>query len=261
MAKRFNLSKEEALLKIQEKKEFSDLPKRDVEKAYCLLDSDDFLVEEKIKKTRDLLRKVYTVFSSEKLLQNKNFDPDWVLKKHISTRERYPFYKEIYSKIFKNFKEKNLNVFDLGAGVNGFSYSYFPSKVSYTGIEAIGQLVDLTNSYFKKENFNAISIHESLFEIEKIKKMIDSREGKKIVFLFKVLDSLEMLEKDFSKKLIKELISRVDLIVISFATESLISRKKFRVNRDWILKFIEKEFLLLEDFSFGGERYISFKKR
>ena len=41
-------------------------------------------------------------------------------------------------------------IFDLGAGINGFSYNYFPKGVYYVGIEAMGQLVDLMNYYAMK---------------------------------------------------------------------------------------------------------------
>lgn len=56
--------------KIVNKKEFSQLPKKDVEKVYSLFDKKDFIDEEKIKKTRDLLRKVYFAFGSLKLLNS-----------------------------------------------------------------------------------------------------------------------------------------------------------------------------------------------
>ena len=57
---------------------------------------------------------------------------------------------EDFNKEIKAWGEKT--VFDLGAGINGFSYGYFSKlgyNVSYTGVEAVGQLVNLTNYYFK----------------------------------------------------------------------------------------------------------------
>jgi hypothetical protein len=258
------MNKKELIKKITEKKEFSQLPEKDVEKALLQFDKPKYIDIEKIKLTRDLLRKVFTVFLSKNLLKNKDYEPDFILKKHISTKERFDFYKDIYSRLFKKENSgKEINIFDLGSGINGFSYKYFNKKIDYTGIESVGQLVFLTNKYFKKNNYekNSRTIHLSLFDLEKIKKIINKKKGMKIVFLFKVIDSLEALERDYSKKLLLELSSSVDKFLISFATRSLIKKKRFFVNRNWILNFIKDNFDITDNFEFGGEKYIFFKSR
>ena len=79
-----------------------------------------------------------------------------------------------------------MNVLDLGAGINGLSYKFFQHKVKYIGVEAVGQLVNLMNSYFSQEKVSGIAIHESLFNLTKIKNLIFTTKGKKIIFLFKV---------------------------------------------------------------------------
>jgi hypothetical protein len=253
------MNKEELIQKITSKREFSQLPRKDVEVAFSQFDKEQFSDEEKVKKTRDLLRKVFSVFTSEKLLKDREYDSEWILKKHVSTRERFGNYEDIYSKILRDIQGK-ISVIDLGAGVNGFSYKYFGEKTSYIGVEAIGQLVDLMNRYFKRERIDAKAIHASLFELDRIKKLISEAKGKKIVLLFKVLDSLEMLERDYSKKILSEIVPLSDEIVVSFATRSLISRKKFYANRNWIFNFIKERFKMLDDFEIGGERYLIFKK-
>ena len=91
--------------------------------------------------------------------------------------------------------------------------------------------------------------------------MVEKVKILRIIFLFKVLDSLEMLERDYSKKLLKEIAPLADKVVISFATRSMIKRKRFLVNRNWILDFIKENFEILDDFEIGGERYLCFKKR
>jgi|TARA_Y100000310_G_scaffold315905_1_gene367030 hypothetical protein len=256
-------SKTELIKKITQKKEFSQLPKKDIELAFEKFDKDKYSDEEKFKLTRDLLRKVFSAFTSRKILSLKDKNEEWVLKKHLSTRERLQYYGELYSRILGDLKEEK-NIFDLGAGVNGFSYKYLEEvdkNFYYIGIEAIGQLVELMNYHFKTRGIeNCHAIHMSLFEVDKIKKYIKQVKGKKIVFLFKTIDSLEMLERDYSKKLIHKLIPLVDKIVVSFATESMIKRQKFKANRNWIINFIKDNFKLLDDFSLGEERYIVFKK-
>ncbi|HDK42706.1 MAG TPA: hypothetical protein ENG87_04955, partial [Candidatus Pacearchaeota archaeon] len=67
------MNKRELIRKITEKKEFSQLPEKDVEMAFAQFDKDRYLDEEKIKLTRDLLRKVFSAFTSTKILAHKNF--------------------------------------------------------------------------------------------------------------------------------------------------------------------------------------------
>ncbi|MEK6844637.1 MAG: hypothetical protein AABX44_00085 [Nanoarchaeota archaeon] len=250
--------------KITQKKEFSRLPKKDVELAFSHFEKRQISNEEKIRLTRELLHKVFGAFASQKLLSPKNKDEEWILRKHLSTRERLLYYPELYKKLLKNYCNREITLIDLGAGVNGFSYKFLQNlnlKINYVGVEAVGQLVELINNYFANKKLNAKAVHESLFNLEKIKKIIAETKNPRIIFLFKVLDSLEMLERDYSKKLLKEIVPLADKIVISFATQSMIKRKKFKVERHWILNFIRENFQILEDFEVGGERYICFNKR
>ncbi len=244
--------------KIIKKKEFSRLIKKDVEMAFSIVLKKGMGEEEVVKKTRALLHKVYGAFGSRKLFQSDGRNAEWVLRKHLSTRERFDYYCELYGKLLKNFKGC---VVDFGAGVNGFSFGFFPNKkISYLGIEAVGQLVDLMNNSFKGKNLKAKALHLSLFNLEKIKKEIKKIKSKKVIFLFKVLDGLEMLERDFSKKFLGEIVPLAERVVVSFATRSMVSRKKFKANRNWIVNFIKENFKMEDDFELGSERYLVFRK-
>jgi hypothetical protein len=150
----------------------------------------------------------------------------------------------------------------LGAGINGLSYKYFDKKIKYIGIEAVGQMVDLMNEYFlKKEIKNAKAIKETLFNYDKIYEIIQKEKGTKIVFLFKALDSLEMIERNSSKKLLEKIVPISDKVIVSFATRSLISKKPFKVKRFWFENFLkEKNWKIIEDFELGSERYVIFEK-
>ncbi|MCH8945928.1 MAG: hypothetical protein IIA85_03325 [Nanoarchaeota archaeon] len=255
------MSKTELINKIVKKKEFSGLPKRDVKLVFEKFDNENNSDEEKIKFTRKTLRKIFSSFASRKILTLKNKDEEWILKKHLSSRERFPYYLEVYKRIFKN-TTKNLSVIDLGAGVNGFSYNYFKKlglNVNYLAIEAIKQLTDLMNHYFKDKKIPGKSLHLSLLELEKIKKIINTTKEPRVVFLFKTIDSLETLERNYSKKLISEVAPLVDLFVISFATRSMMRKRKFKVNRNWIIGFLKDNFEILDDFQTKYERYLVFR--
>ena len=255
-------SKKNLIKKIMEKPELKDIPIEDVEMALSLCAKRNNSDEENIEKTRKLLHDVYGAFGSRKLLVNsskrgqiKERTAEWILRKHLSTRERLPYYGEIYSRILRDFKG---TIFDLGAGVNGFSLMFIP-KTKYIGVEGVGQLVNLMNGYFKKQKFNAKAIHLSLFQLEKLKELIKKEGGAKIVFLFKVLDSLETLKNDYSKELLLEITPLAEKVVVSLATRSMIKRKPFKVKRNWITDFIQERFKITDNFELGGERYIVFE--
>ena len=252
------MNKTELIKKIMQKKEFSQLPKKDVERVFRRFDNEKYSDIEKVKLTREILNKVFWGFRSQKLLSPKNKSEEWILRKHLSTRERLPYYSKVYNKIFGNLKQAS--VVDLGAGVNGVSYLHFPLKVDYVGVEAVGQLVKLANNYFKKTKLKAKIHHFSLFELDKVKRIIKKTKKPRVVFLFKVLDGLEIIERDYSKKLLKEIMSLVDKIVVSFATKSMVKREKFKVSRKWLLDFIKQRFKILNDFEIGSEKYIIFTK-
>jgi len=249
------MDKIELIKKIMQKPELRKLPIEDVEMAFAMCVKKGFSDRESVRCTRELLHKAYGAFGSRKLLVLREKDPEWVLRKHVSTRERLSSYNELYGRL--NLKG---TIFDLGAGVNGFSLGFIP-KLKYIGVEGIGQLVDLMNDYFKRQKLKAKSYHVSLFNLPKIKSLIKKEKGKKVVFLFKVLDSLEVLERDYSKKFLNEITPLVEKVVVSFATRSLISRKLFRAKRNWIINFITENFKIIDDFELGGERYLAFKNK
>ena len=244
--------KQELIKKIMEKPELKEIPIEDVEMALTLCFKRQNSDEENIDCARKMLHRAYGAFGSRKLFVSRERSPEWILRKHLSTRERLPYYNELYRRILGNFKG---TVFDLGAGVNGFSLSFIP-KVKYIGVEGIGQLVNLINNYFKKQKLNAKTIHLSLFQLEKIKNLIKKEKGKKIVLLFKVIDSLEVLKKNYSEKFLLEIVPLAEKTILSFATESMIKRKKFYANRKWLIDFLSENFNVIDDFILGGERYI-----
>lgn len=257
------MDREELIKKITEKKEFSSLPKKDVEIAFNKFYKEDAPDYQNVKLTRNFLRKIYSSFTSRKLLSPKEKDTAWVLSKHKSTKERIPFYEKIYPEFLKGFEKKKISVIDLGCGVNGFSYEFLKKinpNTKYVGVEAIGQLVELNNLYFKEKNFNGKVYHFSLFDEEKVSDLIKNQKSPKIVFLLKVIDSLEVVKRDYSKELLLKIVPISERVVLSFPTKSLGNRKKFKVQRGWILKFIEENFNLENDFEFGGERYLVFSK-
>ena len=169
----------------------------------------------------------------------------------------------LYSRLLKGLGTE-ISVVDLGAGVNGLSYKFFPKdlKVSYVGLEAVGQLVDLMNYYFEKNKINgALALRGSLFNLDKVEEIIKRAKKPRVIFLFKVLDSLESVERDYSKKLLKRVAPLAERVAVSFATKSLSKKKKFFVNRKWLKEFIHEDFFVQEEFEMMEEKYLVFSKK
>jgi len=268
MTKKINYEKlnyNEIISEIVKKKEFSDLPREDVELVYSKFKDEEF-VEDRIKKTREMLMKMYTAFVSNKLLNVKDKDVEWFLKRHKSTSERFDYYEDVYRRCLGGMEEikgRQLSIIDFGCGVNGFSYGYFKKvgfDVNYVGVEPVGQLVDLQNNYFEKNKiFDARCVKASLFDLKKVKGIVEGVKGMKIGFFFKVLDSLEMLKRNYSKEVLKEVVPMFDRCIVSWATKSLGDRKKIFATKKWLKDFIEKEFKVIDEFEIGGEKYLVFE--
>ncbi|MFH0711628.1 MAG: hypothetical protein V1889_00715 [archaeon] len=232
---------------VKRKREFSELPDSVVERALKNSGGD-------VKLARALLRKYFGVFLTNRVLKGSGD----LLGVHMSSKKRD--YKNFYGEIFSVIGDAG-GVVDLGCGVNGFSYRYLPDGVSYVGVEAVGQLVDLTNDYFKENNYNGKVVCLDLFDVGRVVKILEGAEKPRVVFMLQVVDALESLERDFSKKFILEVAKECEWIVLTLPTESLGKRRKFVVQRKWMLKFLEENFLIEKNFAGGGEKIIILKNK
>ncbi|MEM4181853.1 MAG: hypothetical protein QXX68_01730 [Candidatus Pacearchaeota archaeon] len=230
------------ITEVKKKKEFSQLPNSLIERALGLTKSN-------VKEARALLRKYFGVFLTNKVLK---LEDEKILKSHVSSKNRN--YKEFYEKILE--KQKNLReVLDVGCGVNGFSYGFLKENfgdIIYTGLEAIGQIVDKSNKFFREKNFEKAKVfHLDIFDLNSIENFLKESESPKAIFLFQILDALEAFEKDFSKKLlllIKKYLKKEDLVVITMPTKSLSGKKKFETKREWLRYFLKENFEFREFF-------------
>lgn len=236
---------------VKKKKEFSKLPDSVVERALSLN-------EESVKEARAFLRKYFGVFLTNKVVKGKD---EKVLESHISSKGRD--YEEFYGKIFE--KKKIIgSVIDFGCGVNGFSYNVlkeFVGDVDYIGVEASGQIVENVNSYFDDEGLekSCSVVWGDLFDLQSMKKIVEKSSKPRTIFLFQTVDALESFERDFSKKfllMLKDVLDKDDKIIISLSLKSISGRRKFMVDRKWILEFLKENFNLEMDFVVGSERVL-----
>ena len=232
---------------IKKKREFSRLPDSVVERAVRIAGDD-------VKEVRALLRKYFGAFLTNRVLKGK----DNLLKIHMSSKKRD--YEKFYGEIFSVVNNVG-SVVDLGCGVNGFSYEYLPEGVEYVGFEAAGQLVEHMNKYFEENDFSAKAVVGDLFDVGSVLEILKKAKRSRVVFLFQVVDALENLESDFSKRFLLEIAKECGWIVLSLPTESLGGRKKFVVQRKWMVDFLEENFLAEKEFSMAGEKIIILKNK
>jgi len=239
---------------VEKKREFSKLPNSLVERALILSKKD-------VKQTRAFLRKFFGVFMTNKVLKLKDEE---VLGTHISSKNRN--YNEFYRLLFKE-ESKFERVIDLGCGVNGFSYPLLEKRfgnLEYIGIEAIGQLVEKMNTFFRQRCFkNARAVCLDLFDLVSLKKIFPKTKTLQAIFLFQVIDALEGFEKNFSKKLLiflNENVSSKDVIFISMSMKSISGKTKFESKRRWLRLFLEENFKVKE-FFIGSERIFECRKK
>jgi len=237
----------ELVAKVQEKKEFKELPESLIEKVLLLKEIVKLQDEEKIKQARALLRKYFTVFLSNKITKGK-LGSEELLKRHISSKNRD--YAGLYKRIIGNEK----TIIDLGAGLNGLSIGGIGKK--YVAVEATRVLVEIMNNYFKQNKIPAEATWEDLFNLNKILEIVKNTEKPRAIWVFNIIDALEYLERDYSKKLLLELKNQAEKIIISWPTQSLQKQKKFKAKRFWILNFLEENFNILDEFEANGEKFI-----
>jgi hypothetical protein len=243
------MASKEVVLEVKKKREFSQLPDSVIERAIGVAGED-------VKEVRALLRKYFGVFLTNKVLKGKGVE---ILKSHKSSMHRN--YEDLYGKIFEKLGDVK-SIIDLGCGANCFSYELMPRGVNYVGVEAVGQLVDSANRYFRDRGFEKAHVfHRDLFDLDFVLKILRQVPKPRVVFMFQVIDALENLEKDFSKKFLLRIGEEYENIVLSLPVRSISGRTRFKARRKWLLDFVEENFETIDSFETSGELFLIIKNK
>ena len=151
------------------------------------------------------------------------------METHSSTKERLPFYDQLYKKIFKITGEPK-TILDLGAGINPLSFSYMNlRKVNYYAYDLSKEEVKILNQFFKDKKVNGKAGILDLLNINKVKKLPKAE----VAFLFKMTD---VLDKGKGHKKSEEVIKAIPakFIVVSFPTLTMSGKKMNHPRRKWI---------------------------
>ncbi|QQG38875.1 MAG: hypothetical protein HYS32_00180 [Candidatus Woesearchaeota archaeon] len=198
------------------------------------------------KSIREELRKIYGLFKIKQPSLSQNYQE--LLKTHLSTKERLPYYNQIYKEIF-SITNKPSTILDLASGLNPLSIPYMNlKKVHYLAIELSKEDCNFLNNYFKKNNAKGKAIPLDLVKHYKELKNIKAD----ITFLFKTLDSLEEIKRNISKEILKTLSSKY--IVVSFSSIS-VSGKRIK-ERGWFLRILRELNLNYTEFKTPNETFL-----
>jgi 16S rRNA (guanine(1405)-N(7))-methyltransferase len=280
------------LQKIIEKKELRSINKdmlekivneeiRRNQKLYKKIEEKNFNEKSKefkefVKIIRKRLREIYGVFFKKTLLEpkknrfleelktaisekNKNEENkiiEKIMDSHVSTKERKEHYEEVYKRIFEITKTPK-KILDLGCGYNPFSYSKLGCKPEYDCSDISEENMNFIKEYFEQKKIKGETFSADLTNEESLKLILKKSETANVVFLFKLLDSLEATNRGISKDLLKNIKS--NHIVVSFPTKSISGKEKISSKRNWFKKIIEP--YSSENFEVGDEEYIILNKR
>ena len=235
---------EDIIQDIKRKKELKDLDnyfiKRRIEnylKKYNLN-----LTEEDLKKKssryvkffkdiRKELRIVYGVF--------RNFKADRDLS----------IYEQIFS-LIGNFN----SLMDLGSGLNPLDYIKLNKKARYYCYDVNDKEIKIIKNHLKRNNIigDAIIFDLVYDDISKLPEV-------DIVFLLRVLESVEYYERDISFRILKDL--KCKIIVVSFAKNVLSSKGNIRKKgRSWFRRILERLNYEYKIYDIGNEIFFVIRK-
>ena len=216
-----------------------------------------------VKEVRGRLRRVYGLFRDDKradllkqLLLGK-VSAEEILKTHSSTKERIPFYRQLYHDLFK-ITGKPISIIDLGSGINPFSIPYMNLKeLNYRAYDLGEEEIKNLNAYFKylkKQNpfFTGKAVVLDILELKNIL-------SADIAFLFKMTD---VLDRRKGHKKTEEVITATParFVVVSFPTVTMSGKKMNFPRRRWIELLCERlnyKYALLE---FSNELFYVIEK-
>ncbi len=195
-----------------------------------------------IKEIRARLRRSYGLFRQEKI--DWSSDPESILKQHSSTKERFSFYPELYSRVWK-ITGKPKVILDLACGVNPFSVQFMGLKdVHYYASDLNEEEIKQINLFFKKQNILGEASVLNLLNFSALGKLPSAD----VAFLFKIVDILdERKGHKNSEAVIKALPAKY--VVVSFSTLTMSGKKMNAPRRrwmEWMCKRLGYEYHILE---------------
>lgn len=176
-----------------------------------------------------------------------------ILNSHKSSAERLDYYSNIYEKIF-SYTGKPKTILDLACGLNPVSFPWMGlENVEYFAYELTEEDSKFIQHYFDIMKLFGLKGKAFAADLIKTKRFPNAD----VCFLFKILDSLEDLEKNYSKNLLKKIPSK--FLVVSFPTMSIGGKNPIR-QRGWFFRMMRELNYSAESFEIENELFFIIKK-
>lgn len=214
---------------------------------------------------RRQLREIYGVFDldekrrRERLVRDGDVTSPHVIEQllsfHQSSKERLPFYPRIYKYIFARTGKPG-SVLDLGCGANPYSYSLLGCTPRYVAVDLPSDELELITTFFSRAGIRGEVRGSDLVEEYDALGVLGTFD---VCFCFKLLDSLETVERHSSKRLL----GAVDAqwLIVSFPTLSIGGRSPIKKERRaWFERFLAKERWVYETVEVPNEVFYVIKK-
>jgi len=152
---------------------------------------------------------------------------------------------EIYKKIF--FKIKPKKILDIGCGLDPLEYSKLIKCKIYC-CDISQNIIDKLNNYFKSEN-----IKGKAFIFNLIDEDLDKLPEVELCLMLKVLDSIELFKRNYTKEILKRI--KAKYFLISFAKRTLSSKRIIKSSRSWLIRILKELNYNYELFDYENEIY------
>ncbi len=176
-----------------------------------------------------------------------------LLSTHASTKERLPFYRQVYEKIFAITGKPSV-VLDIGCGLNPISYP--DTDTTIIGVDIDRNLCLAVEEYFR------IAGMEGECRIVDVKGMEQIRRLPKadVAFVFKLL---EIIEKGEGHKLSENLLKALPAkwLVVSFPTLTSSEKPMKQPKRAWIELMLKRLGWKYETFTIPNEIFYVISKQ
>lgn len=161
---------------------------------------------------------------------HKSYALFWGKDLHRSAIERNEFYNALYKRIFAITGKPSV-ILDISAGLNPFYFPFKDFKCRYIATELSLKDCNRIEMFFKKNGINGKALQADLKKDFKL-------PSADVVFLFKVLDSIESKGHKTAERIIKNLNTKY--AVVSFATRTVGGKKMRFPRRRWFEIMIER---------------------
>ncbi|MDD4352869.1 MAG: methyltransferase domain-containing protein [Candidatus Nanoarchaeia archaeon] len=210
-----------------------------------------------VKNVRAQLRRQFGAFNNPNvdrlnLLRKKDYQG--LLLSHQSSKERLPYYNEVYSKIFKGIK--SVSIIDIGCGFNPLSSKFMkPFIRKYLALDINENDLKIIQEYFDELKINGLT---KVFDATNLENYSFDEEFD-ICFAFKLF---EILERTKSHRLTEDIILKIPakIIAASFSTKTLSGAPMTRKRRIWFEVMSKRLGYKIETFMVPNELFYILSK-